>query len=111
MGMPLSRREFLQCMGMATASVVIPTSGDKPVFGASRTSGTRTNAVIVLCNDLGYGDMACYGHEQAVYCDNVTQIDHVEAGSLCDKPVNGTDIAANAIRPCRRERTRKSPPR
>ncbi len=58
--MDLTRRAFLRAMSTTTAvaTVTRPT----PERQAEAAEGRRPNLVYFLCDDLGYGDLACYGH-------------------------------------------------
>lgn len=53
---PIGRRDLALFIGLAAVLVALPT-GTPDAVGAP-----RPNIVLVLADDLGYGDLGCYGH-------------------------------------------------
>ena len=58
----IKRRDFLKFMGLSAASLALPGCSSVPRQLLSKDSKNKPNMVIVLCDDLGYGDLSCYGH-------------------------------------------------
>jgi arylsulfatase A-like enzyme len=53
----VKRREFLKAMGMGAAALAIPES-----LSAVGRSNRKPNVIFILADDLGWGDLGCYGH-------------------------------------------------
>lgn len=66
-----NRREFLQTTGLAMGAMSLGVHAT----GNAQESGSLPNLVIMLCDDLGYGDLSCYGHSiiQTPYLDQMAQ--------------------------------------
>ena len=82
----MTRREFLK------ASAALATAGyaARPLRafaqGKSKASESRPNLVLILADDLGYGDLACYGHPR-------NKTPHLD--KLAEEGLKFTDFHAN----------------
>jgi arylsulfatase A-like enzyme len=58
---PVTRRQFLRTSGAAAVGAVLPSW----VFAAKSAQGAkRPNFVFIFADDLGWGDLGCYGNRQ-----------------------------------------------
>ncbi|MBN1818506.1 MAG: sulfatase-like hydrolase/transferase [Sedimentisphaerales bacterium] len=53
----MNRRDFIKAMGWTAAAGLVG-----PAVGAGAISEKKPNFVIIYADDLGYGDLSCFGH-------------------------------------------------
>lgn len=73
MNKKFNRRHFLKTVGLGTAALSLPAfefCGKKP--------GKKPNIIFILADDLGYGELGCYGQEKI----KTPNIDTLAAGGM-----------------------------
>ena len=63
----LDRRTFVAGLGAALGGLLTPPSdAEAPKGGAQPATGTpkgRPNVIVLICDDIGFGDLGCYGSQ------------------------------------------------
>jgi arylsulfatase A len=55
----INRRHFIKFLSAGAISMALPGCAS---FGQSSAKEKKPNFIIIFCDDLGYGDLTCYGH-------------------------------------------------
>ncbi len=63
----ISRRQFIKTLAVGAAGIALPLAlgaGCSSVgrLGTGKSSAAKPNFIIIFCDDLGYGDLSCFGH-------------------------------------------------
>jgi len=79
----MDRRHFLQTLGLGATACALGT-------GASAATTRRPNIVVIFADDMGYGDLGCYGHPtirtpniDAMALDGVRMTSFYAAAPVC----------------------------
>src|ERR1700761_1210335 len=87
--MPFDRREFVKSL---TASFTLPGAASglaEAIDGGGGEPASRPNVVFMICDDLGYGDLGCYGSKlptpnlDAMAAAGVRRARHNSAHPVC----------------------------
>ena len=78
----MNRRAFLQHLGLASLAL--------PAWAQAATAGRKPNIVYVIADDLGYGDLGCYGqkhfatpHIDRLAAEGLRFTDHYAGSTVC----------------------------
>jgi arylsulfatase A-like enzyme len=85
-----SRRSFLKSVGAGLAVAVVPGHAQLPSPLKATESADKPNIIFILADDLGYGDLGCYGQKQ-IQTPNVDRLaaegmwftDHYAGTTVC----------------------------
>ena len=60
----INRRNFLKALSLGAASLVMPSRSTASQRAAKSRKAESPNFIIIFCDDLGYGDIGCFGSTQ-----------------------------------------------
>jgi len=58
----INRRKFIKALGVGAGALILGGCSGLSMPGSGRSSSKKPNFIIIFCDDMGYGDLGCYGH-------------------------------------------------
>jgi len=58
----MSRRHFIKTLAVGAAGFALPGCSGLGEQGMGKSAAAKPNFIIIFCDDLGYGDLSCFGH-------------------------------------------------
>ncbi len=58
----LNRRQFIKALSAGAVSLALPGCVGPGKLSAGKGTRKKPNFIIIFCDDMGYGDLTCYGH-------------------------------------------------
>ena len=58
----INRRQFIKILGLGAGALALPGCTGSSELKTGKPSSKKPNFVIIFCDDMGYGDLGCYGH-------------------------------------------------
>jgi arylsulfatase A len=75
----MNRRDFIKCIAGGAAAAVLPNGGCSMANAGGSSGGMdRPNIILIMADDLGYGDIGCYGSTKI----NTPNIDALAKGGM-----------------------------
>jgi arylsulfatase A len=61
----ITRRQFIRFLGAGATATILSgcTEGGRSFFGRKSSRIDKPNFIIIFCDDLGYGDLGCFGSQ------------------------------------------------
>jgi arylsulfatase A-like enzyme len=85
-----TRRAFLKTAGLAAAYAVVPGCRRESSRREAAASAQRPNIIFILADDLGYGDLGCYGQQtirtpslDRMAAEGMIFTDHYAGNTVC----------------------------
>jgi len=85
-----SRRDFLKKLSASSLALTLPGYGNQPQNKPAQQPSTKPNIIFILADDLGYGDLGCYGQQQIrtpnldrLAAEGMKFTDHYAGSTVC----------------------------
>ncbi|MBA7644669.1 MAG: sulfatase-like hydrolase/transferase [Calditrichaeota bacterium] len=85
-----TRRDFLKTAGLGAAALALPGCANVLVKHGSNKAPRKPNIIYILTDDLGYGDLGCYGQKRIrtpnldrMAAEGIRFTDHYAGSTVC----------------------------